>query len=153
VAAQADLAIKVLHLMGLTEFAPTVLIVGHGSQSNNNLHAGCPECGACGGQSGEVNSRVLAGLLNDPAVRAEMAASGVQLPESTRFVAALHNTTTDEIQCFAAVPPEVQRWLREAGTATQNERFHNWHAETLPSDLARQLHAKAGDWSETRPEW
>jgi uncharacterized protein YbcC (UPF0753/DUF2309 family) len=77
----------------------------------------------------------------------------VQLPESTRFVAALHNTTTDEIQCFAAVPPEVQRWLREAGTATQNERFHNWHAETLPSDLARQLHAKAGDWSETRPEW
>lgn len=153
VEAQADLAIKVLHLMGLTEFAPTVLIVGHGSQSNNNLHAGCLECGACGGQSGEVNSRVLAGLLNDPAVRAQMAASGVQLPQSTRFVAALHNTTTDEIQCFAAVPPEVQRWLREAATATQRERFHNWHTETLPSDLAQQLHAKAGDWSETRPEW
>lgn len=151
--AQADLAMKVLHLMGLTEFAPTVLIVGHGSQSNNNLHAGCLECGACGGQSGEVNSRVLAGLLNDPAVRTQMAASGVQIPESTRFVAALHNTTTDEIHCFGAVPSDVQHWLQGAATATQTERFHAWSSETRPSDLAQHLYNKAGDWSETRPEW
>ncbi|MFX8043702.1 putative inorganic carbon transporter subunit DabA, partial [Acinetobacter baumannii] len=54
--ARVDLAARVLHAMGLEQqLAPLVLLVGHGSQSANNAHAAALDCGACCGQTGEVN--------------------------------------------------------------------------------------------------
>ena len=68
--ARVSLAARVLHAMGLDRhLAPVVLLVGHGSQSTNNAHASALDCGACCGQTGEVNARSLAQLLNEPAVR------------------------------------------------------------------------------------
>src|SRR5690606_16900916 len=100
-AAKVDLAARVLHAMGLDRgLAPLVLFVGHGSQSANNAQAAALDCGACCGQSGEVNARVLAGLLNEPAVQEGLRQRGIPVPGGTAFVAALHNTTTDEIEAF-----------------------------------------------------
>ncbi|REM69475.1 DUF2309 family protein, partial [Mycobacterium tuberculosis] len=64
-------------------------------------------------QTGEVSARSLAQLLNEPAVRTGLAEQGIAIPESTTFVAALHNTTTDEIEGFDLdlLPPAArQRW-------------------------------------------
>ncbi|MBA5764971.1 DUF2309 family protein, partial [Vibrio sp. 404] len=72
-------------------------IAGHGSHVNNNAHASALQCGACGGYGGDVNARLLADLLNQPHVRAGLAARGIAVPEDTIFVAALHDTAQDAI--------------------------------------------------------
>ena len=74
---QAALAAQVLRGMNLSEgLAPLVLLVGHGSQSENNPQRAGLDCGACCGQTGEVNSRALASLLNDPMVRKQLVCRG-----------------------------------------------------------------------------
>jgi uncharacterized protein YbcC (UPF0753/DUF2309 family) len=68
------LAAGVLRAMSLTRgFAPVLALIGHGASTENNPLAAGLHCGACGGQTGEVNARALAALLNDPAVRAGLA--------------------------------------------------------------------------------
>nr|WP_281358244.1 DUF2309 domain-containing protein [Pseudoalteromonas caenipelagi] len=152
---KADLAQKVLHLLGFNSYAPLVLLVGHASHNENNLHAASLDCGACGGQSGEVNVRVLCSLLNDSAVRTELAARAVELPETTRFVPAVHNTTTDEVSILSHVSQQVSQWFEHATTATQKERairLNQATAQQLDS-LPKALNRRQLDWSETRPEW
>ena len=103
-----DLATKiqtvetVLRAMSLTtRFARLVLLVGHGANVTNNPLASSLQCGACGGYSGEVNARLLAALLNDPEVRAGLAANGIEVPADTLFVPGLHDTTTDAVTLYA----------------------------------------------------
>ncbi|KAH1283808.1 hypothetical protein KXX11_003254, partial [Aspergillus fumigatus] len=119
IGAKVSLAARVLRSMGLDGYlAPLVLLVGHGSQSANNAHAAALDCGACCGQTGEVSARSLAQLLNEPAVRTGLAEQGIAIPESTTFVAALHNTTTDEIEGFdldLLSPAARDRWERLQG--------------------------------------
>ena len=70
VEARAATAATILKAMSLTQnFAKIVLVAGHGAHVTNNAHASALQCGACGGYSGEVNARLLARLLNDPATR------------------------------------------------------------------------------------
>ncbi|MDX1750576.1 MAG: DUF2309 domain-containing protein [Methylophaga sp.] len=154
---KASLVSGVLKGMGLIqEFAPTVLLLGHGSETRNNLHASGLDCGACGGQTGEVNVRVLANLLNDDAIRQKLSEQGIEIPDKTRFVSGLHNTTTDEISCFADVDKEIDSWLKQAANETRGERallmepaLHNLDDKKLQKALSD----KAKDWSEVRPEW
>ena len=159
------LAARVLHAMGLDRgLAPLVLLVGHGSQSANNAHAAALDCGACCGQTGEVNARALAALLNDPAVRAGLRASGIEVPEQTVFVAALHNTTTDEIEGFDLdlLPPAARgRWDRLhtvfAHACDQVRRERAPRLGIAPraghAELLAQLRRRANDGAQTRPEW
>lgn len=164
-AAKAMLAGRVLHAMGLDkQFAPLVLLVGHGSQSENNAQAAALDCGACCGQTGEVNARALARLLNESAVRERLLAQGIRIPATTRFVAALHNTTTDEIQGLDIdlLPPEagarwdrLQRVFAQAGDQVRRERAPSLGLDPrLPhARLLAQLRRRASDGAQTRPEW
>lgn len=164
-AAKVELAAKVLHAMGLEQYiAPLVLLVGHGSQSENNAQAAALDCGACCGQTGEVNARVLARLLNEPAVREGLRATGLVIPATTRFVAALHNTTTDEVEGLDLdlLAPEARvRWQRlqpllaQAGDQVRRERAPTLGLDPqLPfTSLLDLLRRRASDGAQTRPEW
>ncbi len=162
----AAIAKSVLTAMGMVrDFAPLVLLAGHGSQSANNAHAAGLDCGACGGQTGEVNARALADLLNTPAVREHLAPLGITVSADTHFVPGLHNTTTDELVLFdvAAVPPthtarleRLRATLQAAGDRTRAERAASLGLATLagqPQALQQSLRERANDWAQVRPEW
>jgi uncharacterized protein YbcC (UPF0753/DUF2309 family) len=157
--ASADAAATVLRAMSLTQgFARLVVIAGHGANVVNNPHASALHCGACGGYSGEVNARLLAGLLNDPTVRDGLAERGIAIPQDTLFVAALHDTTTDSVTLYdgdcdagdhRSDLRKARQWLARAGAMARGER-----ALTLPrAAKARDLHRRSRDWAEVRPEW
>ncbi len=152
-------ATSILRAMSLTQgFAPLVLVVGHGANVVNNPHASGLHCGACGGYSGEVNARLLAGLLNDPAVRAGLHDAGIIVPAGTLFLGALHDTTTDTVKIYDGDQPSpahqidilrAQRWLAAAGVLACGER-----ALALPRAGSKaSVERRSRDWAEIRPEW
>lgn len=158
-AARIAAATGILKAMSMTaDFAPLVLLFGHGANVVNNPHASALHCGACGGYSGEVNARLLAGMLNDKDVRAGVAANGITIPEDTLFIGGLHDTTTDDVTIYEADfaghghkahLKTARAWLAQAGTIARTER-----ALRLPRAAnGNQVKSRSSDWSETRPEW
>jgi uncharacterized protein YbcC (UPF0753/DUF2309 family) len=153
---QAELAAGILAALTLTEnLAPVVILAGHGSSTRNNPHAAGLDCGACGGQTGEINVRVLAQLLNDEAVRCRLAeAHNIEIPADTRFIAGLHDTTTDELRCLTPLPGDagqIKDWLDAAGRAARSERAPKLGVG--PGDSDAGIIQRSRDWSQVRPEW
>jgi uncharacterized protein YbcC (UPF0753/DUF2309 family) len=162
-AARVSLAAGILGAMSLTrEFAPIVAFIGHGASSANNPQLAGLHCGACGGQSGEVNARALASLLNDSTVRAGLAERGIDLA-GVYFVAGLHDTTTDDVTLYdlSLVPPShhdgVQSFVAQLGAAggrARRERAASLGLGDIPdARLDAAVRRRAADWSEVRPEW
>ena len=158
-ATRTKAAETVLRAMSLTtNFAPLVLLAGHGANVVNNPHASGLHCGACGGYSGEVNARLLALLLNDPEVRAGLVPQGIEIPSDTLFLGALHDTTTDAVTLYADDHPaapnqsdirQAKVWLEAAGVISRGER-----ALRLPRATGGgSLTSRSRDWAEVRPEW
>lgn len=161
---RAGLAAGALRNMGLVRnFARTVLICGHGSQSANNPYASGLDCGACGGHAGDINARLAAATLNDPEVRVSLAQEGLVIPEDTFFLAGLHNTTTDDVILFNfhTVPGShlvdlvnLRRSLAVAGAAARRERAPSLGLSGLAEDyIDAAVRARAVDIAQVRPEW
>ncbi len=158
-----QLAATILKAMSLPQpLAAWVLLVGHGSQTSNNPHAAGLNCGACCGQTGEVNARVLASLLNRADIRAQLEQQGVQIPADTQFVAALHDTVTDEIRLFDLPPAthhpasfaQVKQWLQAGSAASRRERAASLDLHIDDDQaLLKAFVQRTRDWSQVRPEW
>jgi uncharacterized protein len=97
----ADRVEALLKSIGLVDnFAPIVYLVSHGASSVNNTHYAGYDCGACSGRPGSVNARVASYMANHPKVREILLGRGLVIPESTKFVGALHDTTRDEMEFY-----------------------------------------------------
>lgn len=153
---QLAYAETVLRLMGLTQdFAKIVIICGHGSTTENNPYASALDCGACGGNHGAMNAKLLAQILNKTETRQYLEEKGIHIPIDCTFYAALHNTTTDKVEIYSknvkSQPyPELfhnlNLHLMEAKRMTHIERGYKLNAD-------KGLEIRGLDWSETRPEW
>ncbi|QDX41555.1 DUF2309 domain-containing protein [Salarchaeum sp. JOR-1] len=146
-------------LMGWEEFARLVVFTGHASQTTNNPFGSSLDCGACGGNAGGPNARVLAAVCNDDDVRAELRERGFDIPVDTVFLAAEHDTTTDDITLFDGRVPEthaddLERVRSDLADARERAAAERTDAMTGDAeDSVRETERRAADWAETRPEW
>jgi uncharacterized protein YbcC (UPF0753/DUF2309 family) len=160
-AEQAATAEGALRIMGLTSgFAPLVILCGHGGEAVNNPFAAGLDCGACGGNRGGPNARIMAAILNEPAVRTALAAKGIAIPAETVFLAAEHNTTTDELTLYdaevaarhAGILARLQADLAAARRAAAAERLARLPGGAAVDSVAA-VETRARDWAQVRPEW
>ncbi len=161
---KAKIASATFTLTGWKELSSLVLFVGHGSQTQNNPFASSLDCGACSGNNGRYNARILASICNEHEVRKELKTGhGIEIPDSTVFLAAEHNTTTDDIKIFEDLATkdrlayiketldELKYDLEKTREKTTRERLNDQNGSyKLAHKEARK---KALDWAETRPEW
>lgn len=156
-----DIAAGALQTIGLVDtFAPVVVICGHEASAENNAFASAYDCGACGGNSGRINARILAQILNRPTVRARLLAQGIAIPDETLVIAAVHNTTTDDIDLDPLSTgwtthhqplDALRRLIQRATSTTAAER-----SKALPRRFGTgraDLRARSADWAEPTPEW
>jgi len=153
-----DLAHGFLTNLGLlSNFGRFVICCGHEAQTTNNPYQSGLDCGACGGHSGAPNARIAASLLRDSTIRDGLRKRGVDIPDDTVFLGAVHNTTTDRISLFDAdlVPSshsvelaELRDHLKAAQRLTVAER-----SERLGGAGRANTDRRAADWAELRPEW
>ncbi len=143
--------------LGIRDFSPVVVLCGHGSVTTNNAFGSSLDCGACGGHPGDLNARVLCRILNDKKVRDELLKRGqFTIPEDTRFVAAIHETVTDQILILEAeqlpaaaktILKKITGPLAKASASAQKERALITNSAFVPGQ------DRVCNWSEVRPEW
>lgn len=155
---QCTYALTILRLMGMTtDFAPKVIVCGHGSHTVNNAYASALDCGACGGRHGGGNALALATILNNTQVRQFLAGHGIVIPDTTQFIAAQHNTTTDEMILFTQEDgPEIQKIKQDLEKARQANaliRYQKIAPHTPHHDAVSDLWVRSRDWAQVRPEW
>jgi uncharacterized protein YbcC (UPF0753/DUF2309 family) len=163
---QVGFVSQALRSIGLTRnFSRFVLLVGHGSSSENNPYESALDCGACGGNHGLVSARVLAQMANKKEVRRKLRTQGIDIADDAWFVAVLHNTTTDELELndLDHIPSthifyidRLRNGLLAASRLCAQERLPSLQIKPKPREPAvayREVERNAMDWSQVRPEW
>ncbi len=157
---KAEIAKTAFELMGWSHFAPFVIFTGHGSASVNNPFYSSLDCGACAGSKGGINASVLAHICNEEEVRQILSNEhSIEIPDDTLFLAAQHNTTTDEIDIYdqsldtsaLSALEKIKNDLEKARFKANKERLGDTLSNEEKSDA--EANRRAYDWSEVRPEW
>lgn len=156
---------NLLRSIGLTSnFAPLVYVVGHGSSSVNNTHYAGYDCGACSGRPGSVNARVLSYIGNHSEVRDKLKARGIEIPTTTQFIGALHDTSRDEMVYFDLKLLSVENFkahqenkLKFKRALTQNakersRRFISINTHKKSETIHKKVKIRTVSLFETRPE-
>jgi uncharacterized protein YbcC (UPF0753/DUF2309 family)/NADH:ubiquinone oxidoreductase subunit 5 (subunit L)/multisubunit Na+/H+ antiporter MnhA subunit len=157
---RTTVAYQALQAMSLTkDFAKFIIITGHAGSAVNNPHKAGLDCGACGGHSGESNAKIAVEVLNDPIVRKALELKNIFIPQDTFFLAAIHDTTTDQITVFNQEFLNLNTKLElcsilekidQASDLARKERASKLFIEQTQSN---SIFERSIDWSQVRPEW
>ena len=156
---------NVLKSIGLVKnFAPLVYVFGHGASSINNPHYAAYDCGACSGRAGSVNSRVFSYMANKSEVRQELSNRGILIPDSTRFIGGLRDTTRDEIIFYDEESlSESQKALHKgnlvkfsdaskSNSKERSRRFESINTKRSSDDIHKRILDRSVSLFEPRPE-
>lgn len=162
----ADRVECLLCSIGLTKnFAPLIYIVSHGSTTVNNTHYAAYDCGACAGRPGSVNAKVFALMANDHEVRQILQERKITIPVETTFIAAIHDTTRDEINFFDRHSQlsinnknlhrqNIKTFMRalDANAKERSRRFDLINSKAGLQSVHQQVKLRSVSLFETRPE-